>query len=154
MDVTTLTVNYPEYVNPGDVLVLAQSGVEERCEVESVDTDGTITLSEPLVNDFDTSTARVLCIEFPSPIRYITAKLACAMFYDKYAKAQNEPSKSEYGDILRKEATAELNNIREGRTILEADRIGSQFVNPNLYARYGLAKMIDDDSTRSDQGRG
>lgn len=98
--------------------------------------------------------SRILIVRYPDPIPYVTAKLACASFYDKWAKAQSEPMKSEYGTILRQEGLAELNNIREGRTILHgAERIGSRFVNPNLYDRYALKGVMDQDGTRSDQTR-
>jgi hypothetical protein len=148
-------VSRVENLNIGDILVLVQQTVEEKVTISDIDADGYITLEEPLMNDYDSSITRVLCVKFPDPIPYITAKLACAMFYDKYAKAQQEPAKSEFSEILRKEATAELNNIREGRTTLKGlERIGHRFVNPNLYARYAMDSIKDQDSTRSDQGRG
>lgn len=150
----TFKVSAVENLMEGDQIVLVQRSVDEKLEIESIDSEGYVTTVVPPENDYDATIARVLLVKFPDPIPYITAKLACAMFYDKYAKAQNEPSKSEYGDILRKEAIAELNNIREGRTILDADRIGSRFVNPSLYARYALDHIINQDSTRADQGRG
>jgi len=139
----------------GDILVLVGGGIEERVEVESVDIEDGITTVMPFYNDFAFGTTRVLLVKFPDPIPYITAKLACAQFYDRYAKAQSEPMKSDYSEILRKEANAELNNIREGRTILDGiERVGSRFVNANLYGRYGLGGFIDQDGTRSDQSRG
>ncbi len=146
-------ISNPELLLPGDQLVLVGVGLLEQTEIESID-DGYITPIDDIDNDFDAGN-RVLLIRFPDPIPYICAKLACAMFYDKYAKAQSEPSKSEFAEILRKEATSELNNIREGRTILDnMDRVGSRFVNPNLYSRYGLKGFDDQDGTRSSQDRG
>lgn len=150
----TLRVNRWQNLTVGDQLVIVQNGAEETVEIEAIDSDGMIDTLDTIQNDF-VEGARVLLVKFPDPIPYVTAKLACAMFYDKYAKAQSEPTKSEYGDILRKEATAELNNIREGRTELEGiHRKGSRFVNPNLYARYGLKGHIEQDATRSDTSRG
>ena len=142
-----------EVLMPGDQLVIVQGGVEEQVEVEEI-IGGLIDTVQPVANSF-TEGARVLLIKYPNPVPYIAAKLACAMFYDKYARAQSEPMKTEFGDTLRKEANAELNNIREGRTILEdIDRQGSRFVNSQLYSRYGLDALINSDGTRSDSSRG
>ena len=144
----------PENLAPGDQLYFIDGSEQEQIEVDTV-SGNIITPLSYITGVYMAATTRVLLLKFPDPIPAITAKLACAMFYDKWSKAQSEPMKSEYGDILRKEATAELNNIREGRTILNgAERVGARFVNPNLFDRYALKAPMDSDGSRSDQSRG
>jgi hypothetical protein len=140
-------------MNPGDHIVFIQNGLEEWSEVSDVQGE-IVTFNNPLSGLY-TTFDKVLVVSYPDPIPLICAQLACAMFYDKWARAQSEPMKTEYGDTLRKEAIAELNNIREGRTILaDQDRIGDGFVNPYLIRRYGLKALDVADGTRSDSNRG
>lgn len=147
----SLSVDKVASLSIGDQLVLADGTAEETIEIDEI-SGNVITPLDALTNVFAASGTRVLLVKFPEPIPFICAKLACAMFYDKWARAQSEPMKTEYGETLRKEAIAELNNIREGRTILWGiERIGTRFVNPNLYARYALKNQTEQDSTRADQ---
>jgi len=148
-----ITVTRPENLTVGDQILLIDGQESEQIEIATI-SGNVITPLDFIIGIYQRETTRVLLIKFPDPIPYITAKLACAMFYDKWARAQAEPMKTEFGETLRKEATAELNNIREGRTILHGiDRIGSRFVNPTLYDRYGVKGIMDQDGSRSDQGR-
>lgn len=138
---------------PGDILILHDGVESEEFEVDYVEGDIVSPVSA-ISGIYSSDTTRVLLVSYPDPIPYVTARLACAQFYDKWARAQQEPAQTEYGETLRKEAHAELNNIREGRTILHGiDRIGSRFVNPNLYSRYAVDHIINQDGSRSDDNR-
>jgi len=154
MDEYTVSPLLSRSVNmlPGDQVVFIQNGNEEIAEVASI-SGSVVTFVNDLAGLYTTND-KVLVIKFPDPIPYVCARLACAMFYDKWARAQSEPMKTEYGDTLRKEAIAELNNIREGRTILEAERVGNTFVNPQLIKRYALKALDEQDGSRSDSNRG
>lgn len=128
-----IEVSQSEALLPGHRLIFIENGYEEVHEIDSI-SNGVITTVEPIEGLF-TSDARVLWAEFPDPISFICSRLACAMFYDKWARAQSEPMKTDYGTTLRQTANIELNNIREGRVILHwIDRVGSRFANPTLYA--------------------
>lgn len=150
------TIQLTDYLQlvPGDILFFTDGVNEERGEIESI-TDSTIILRESLGNLYSASSTRVLRLKYPDPIAYIAARLAAATIYDKYARAQSEPGKTEFGNTVRKEAYDELDNIREGRTILHgAARRGWRFANPELVERYALKGVIDSDSTRSSKQGG
>jgi hypothetical protein len=151
-----LFTNRAYNLTPGDQLFLIDTSTGENEQVEVDDISGTeVTLLYPIQNNYSAAYTRILLVKFPDPIPYLAARFGCAMLYDKYAQAQSVPVKTEYGDMLRKEAIAELNNIREGRTILIGiTRVGSRFVNSNLYDRYPLKNLFEQDSTRSDSNRG
>jgi hypothetical protein len=146
----SITLSTYDYIAVGDTLFLTDNTNEDTVVVTDIDTYGAIT-TDPIVVDFDASNTRVLKIEYPHPVSLISAKLAAANLYERLLKAQQEPGKSEYSDLLRKQAVQELNNIREGRTILDAKRKGWRFANANLVDRYGLKSAIDQDGTRSEQ---
>lgn len=138
---------------PGDIILITDGTFSERTEVESI-TENIVNTTEVINNIFFANDTRVLRLKYPDPLPFISARLAAATIYDKYTKAQQEPSKSEFSDILKKDALTELDNIREGRTILYgATRRGWRFANPNLVDRYGLKSQFDQDGTRSVGGR-
>lgn len=159
---TTLAIDVDAYVDdpqivdayelvPGDILYFTDGTNEEWGEVDLI-AGQTVTLREPLMNLYDATITRVLRLKFPDPIPFISARLAAATIYDKYARAQQEPGKTEFGNTLRQEAYNELDNIREGRTILNGvTRRGWRFANSNLLDRYALKSPPDQDSTRSSQ---
>lgn len=142
-------------LNPGDVLYFSDGTHTERTYVSEVDDDNvTVTLTAPL-NTLFTAGTRVLRLSYPDPITYICARLAAAMIYDKYATAQSEPGKTEFGKALREDAFAELNNIRDGRTILHGiERRGWRFANPNLVDRYTVKGPVEQISTGADVRKG
>jgi hypothetical protein len=130
----------------GDELVITDGVNQERLIVLCLSTPTTFTVEMMPTNSYAVGT-RVLRVKFPEPITYIASRLAAAMIYDKHLKAQTDPAKSDYGDLLRKNAIADLNNIRAGRTILEAPRTGWRFANPNLVSRYAVKGQIEQDNT-------
>jgi hypothetical protein len=139
-------------LSAGDRLLFFNGINQEHHRIKTVSFDGTVTLKQPIDGTFAASSTRVLRVKFADPIPYLSARLAAAAVYDKYFSAQADPDKSQYGELVRKEAVSELNNIREGRTILHGvDRIGWRFANPNLIDRYNMKGSFDQDGTRSDQ---
>ena len=81
-------------------------------------------------------------MKFPEPIRISSARLAAANIYDKFFSSQSSPNTSEYGKYARDQARQELNNIRNGGTVLWGQhRIGRRFWNPNLDDRYALPAL-------------
>lgn len=150
----TIHVTNGYLLTPGDIIVLSDGQVSERAEVLSVELE-VITTREPVMNLFSTPDTRVLRLKYPDPIAVISARLAAATIYDKYARAQSEPGKTEFGNSVRNEALAELNNIREGRTILHGvERIGWRFANSELLDRYTVKGGVEQDGTRSDDRKG
>jgi len=151
----SLYLTQPAVFMPGETIIITDGTSTERHTVSEVSSTS-ITTEDLVTNIFYASSTRIMRVKFPAPIPFISARLACAAIYDKYAKAQSEPSKTDYGSGLRKEAIAELNNIREGRTILHGvNRIGWRFANPTLVDRYTVKGSIENDGTRSDtQDRG
>lgn len=114
----------------------------------------TLTLSGNLSANTVTG-SRFLRIQFPDPIPFIAARLAAAGLYDRLLMAQSSPGKSEYGELVRNQALQDLNNIREGRTVLHGiQRIGHRFANPTLFDRYSSRALYENDSTRTDPGPG
>jgi len=135
-----IQVSGAESLLPGTRIVIIENGMEEIVEIDT-NVSGLITTVEP-INGLYSINAKVMSVEFPDPIPFICSRLACAMFYDKWSKAQSEPMKSDYATILRDDAHAELNNVREGRTILDGiDRKGARFANPTLYAGDNWARQ-------------
>lgn len=141
-------------LSSGDVLVFTDGTNTERTVVNEVIDVQTVSLVDSLTNLYDSANTRVLRVKFPDPIPLIATKIAAAHVYKKFFSAQADPNKTEYGELLLQEANDELNNIREGRTILHGiKRIGWRFANPELVARYNLKASYDQDGTRSNTGR-
>lgn len=133
----------------GDTLVITDGTNQERLVVLDITSATTFTVQTMPVNSYSNG-VRILRVKFPEPIPFIAARIAAAHIYDKHLKAQTDPGKSDYGDLLRKNAVADLNNIREGRTILDATRVGWRFANPNLISRYTVKGALEQDSTISE----
>jgi hypothetical protein len=136
-------------LNVGDTIVITDGVNQERLVVDTLESATTFTVETVPTNSY-ASGSRILRVKFPDPIPYIAARLAAAGIYDKHLKAQTDPGKSDYGDGLRKNATSDLNNIREGRTILDAPRVGWRFANPNIITRYSVKGQLETDSTLSE----
>ena len=130
---------------PGDNIILSDGEHEERHVIESIinTTDNNVfTTEDPVQYTFSAITTRIIRVAYPNPIPLISARKSAANLYDKYFMAQSSPEKSDYGNMLRKLARGDINNILNGRTILHAQkRIGRRFYNPNLDDRYGLPDM-------------
>lgn len=133
----------------GQYLIVTDGEHLEKVKIQSI-SETTVTPVTPVSNLYDASSTRILRIQFPDPITFISARLAAAAIYDKYATAQQEPGKTEFGQMLRRQAYEELDNVREGRTILHGiERKGWRFANPNLLDRYTVKGAFEQDSTRS-----
>ncbi len=142
----TISIDNYADLTIGDTLVITDGTNQDRLVVASLESTTSFTVDTMPVSSYVTG-ARILRIKFPDPITFISARLAAANIYDKHLKAQTDPGKSDYGDTLRKMATKDLNNIREGRTIIDAPRIGWRFANPNLVSRYTVKGVVEQDST-------
>jgi hypothetical protein len=154
---TVIYVDRALNLTEGDVVIITDGSTTDRLEVDSVNGPESFTPTTMPSNTYlsteDDSSTRVLKVNFPSPIPFISARLAAASICDKYFSAQTSPGKTEYGDKLRSLALEELNNIREGRTELTGvPRKGWRFANPNLVDRYSLKSQLDQDGTRSSNG--
>jgi hypothetical protein len=154
---TTIRVDRAANLGVGDVLFITDGVNTDRIEVSTVTVPDLVTPVAMPLNLYTRSAAnratRVLRLSYPAPIPFLSARLACAGLFDKYYASQQEPGKTEYGEKLRSLVNDEMNNIREGRTILTGvRRIGWRFANPNLVDRYTLKGSIEQDSTRSSNG--
>jgi len=138
--------NCPFY--PGDMLILTDGIHQERTIISSIvdlNDRNVFSLVYPLSYMFSASNTRVIRIKYPEPITLTSARLAAANIYDKYFMSQTSPSKSEYGEYLRKLARVDINNILNGRSILHGQqRTGRRFYSSNLVDRYGLPGNIGD----------
>ena len=150
---TAIYLNRAMNLTPGDILFLTNGFESDRIEVNTVNVPDNISPVTMPLNLYTAATTRVLRISYPQPIPYLSARLACAGLFDKYYASQQEPGKTEYGQKLRDLVNDELNNIREGRTILRGvRRVGWRFANPNLVERYSLKAQAEQDGTRSTGG--
>ncbi len=158
---TSLTYDVSEYngiitlddvaqLNSGNILVFQDGSVSEKSEIESID-GFDITLTDSLTSTYMANTTRVMWIKFPDPISFMSARLAASTLYEKYFSAQSSPNNSDHFKTMKSQVVDEINNIREGRTILHgATKIANRFYNSNLGDRYGLAPLNAQDGTRSD----
>jgi hypothetical protein len=122
---------------PGDALVIYDGDQREEVEVDSVSGDD-VTLASPALNLYSLDITRVVRVDFPAQIKFISARLAAANIYDKYFAAQADKNESKYGQFFREMAIGQLNQILAGATILHGQhRIGHLTVNPNLIKAYG-----------------
>jgi hypothetical protein len=122
-------------LNVGDTLVILQNSVREDIEVASVSGEF-VTLNANLIGTFRPD-ARIVRVDYPQQIKFISSRLAAANVYDKFFTAQADKQESKYGDFLREAAIIELNKILAGVNILHGQlRIGNLTVNPNLLKRY------------------
>ena len=157
---TTLAYDVDEYntvftltslgdLMPGQILMLINNINQEQSVIASID-GMNVSLVDPIFFTYTVVGTRVMRLKFPDPIPFISARMTAATLYEKYFSALSSPNTSDYFKTLNAQAIDELNNIREGRTILEnAVRIGERFWNANLASRYGLAPMQVQDGTRS-----
>lgn len=87
---------------------------------------------------------RIIRRAYPPTVTEISARLAAAFIYDKYFSAQNSPNVSDYGNKMRDEAEGRLNDILNGRIIIDCNchrggcRKGDLFGNPYLDDNYSL----------------
>lgn len=118
------------------------SGNEELHTILSiVDQDSLLTI-DPIVTHFSGDEVRVVRIAYPAPIDMISARYAVSLIYDKYYASQNDPNISEYGKELRNWAMGQINDILNGRTILDCqERIGDRFASPTLDSTYALRAL-------------
>jgi len=131
-------------INPGDVIILIQNGVEERAVVSAIIDGTSFTVDGEYFQNYYPTNTRVVRVSYPKPIRYISARLAAANIYDKYFTAEASPNTSEFGKYLRKIAYNDMNDILNGRTKLHGQqRIGRTFYNPNIVEQYDLPKGQD-----------
>ncbi len=78
-------------------------------------------------------------VSYPSPIRFISSRLAASNIYDKYFSSESSPNTSTFGATIRDLAYDRLNDILSGTIILHGQhRIGRRFYNPNLVDQYAL----------------
>jgi len=123
----------------GDEIFLIddESGVKERHFVKTVIDEHTVETVSDIEGDFSGNSCRVIRIQYPSPIGAISSRLAASFVYDKYFSAQASPNMSDYGNMMRQVAYAQLDDILNGRTILKnQDRIGDMWGNPWLDDTY------------------
>ncbi len=135
----------------GDQIVIRDDAqnLEEDHVVASITDQNTIVTLNPIDTFFSGPNIRVIRIGPPPPVSQISARLAASFIYDKYFAAQNEPNISEYGKEMRGFAMGQLNDILNGRTILENQlRIGDRFGNPWLDDNYSLRDRGFDTSSR------
>jgi hypothetical protein len=122
----------------GDIVMLTDGTNEERHVIDEVLSGNTFSTVDPVQVSF-ASTTRVLRVTYPTPIRFISARIASANIYDKYFSAETSANVSNFGETLRGLAYDRINDVLNGTIILHgAHRIGRRFFNPNLVDQYSL----------------
>jgi len=122
----------------GDIVILTDNTIEERHVIDEVISGSTFSTVSEIQYEFQAG-ARLLRVTYPSPIRFISARLAAANIYDKYFSSESSPNTSDFGEKLRSLAYDRLNDVLTGTIILHGHhRIGRRFYNPNLVEQYGL----------------
>jgi len=122
----------------GDIVILTDGSNEERHVIDEVIGGDTFSTVDPVQASFAIAT-RILRVSYPTPIRFISARIASANIYDKYFSSESSPNTSQFGENLRGMAYDRLNDILSGTIILHGQqRIGRRFYNPNLVEQYSL----------------
>jgi hypothetical protein len=122
----------------GDIVILTDGTNEERHVIDTVVGGDTFSTVDPVQVSF-ASTTRVLRVEYPTPIRFVSARIASASIYDKYFSAESSANVSQFGESMRGLAYDRINDVLNGTIILHgAHRIGRRFYNPNLVDQYSL----------------
>jgi hypothetical protein len=139
---TSLTHNLVE----GDEILIRDdnSGIEELHTVKTIIDGNSFLTTDIIATNFSGNDIRVVRIGYPAPISQISARYAASFIYDKYFAAQTDPNVSEYGDKMRSIAMGQLNDILNGKIILDCQiRIGDRFGNPWIDSSYSHRKPID-----------
>lgn len=100
-----------------------------------------LTLTRPTTNAYDAgSHGQVHLLIYPDPIPVMTARLACALMFDKLFVADQHPDVSNYGKALRNMAITDMNAILSGQVRLEGQEFCSRrFVRTQLFDAVKLA---------------
>jgi hypothetical protein len=136
-----IEINDTAQITRGDMIIIRDdnTGIEELHVVNQVVDQNRILTVDPIENEFSGDEVRIMRLKFPPPVSQISARLAAAYIYDKYFASQNSPNISEYGKEMRRVAYGQLNDILNGRIILECQRrIGDLFGNSYLDDLYAL----------------
>ena len=124
----------------GDQVLISQGGTIERVIISDVVAPTVFSTEDEVKNYFEID-ARVVRINYPNPVKWISARLAAASIYDKYFSAEVSPGTSKFGEALREIANNDMNNVLNGTTILHGQqRIGRRFFNSNLVDQYSLPR--------------
>jgi hypothetical protein len=123
----------------GDIVLITDGTNEERHEISEVISGGDTFETVTDIQYSFTAGARILRVAYPTPIRFISARIASANIYDKYFSSESSPNTSQFGESLRGLAYDRINDILSGTIILHGQqRIGRRFYNPNLVDQYAL----------------
>ncbi|KKM02082.1 hypothetical protein LCGC14_1788040, partial [marine sediment metagenome] len=118
--------------------VLTDGVHEERHEINEVIDGKTFSTVSEIQYLFQEDT-RILRVGYPPPIRFVSARIASAVIYDKYFAAESSPNTSKFGEQLREMAYGRLNDVLNGTIVLHGHmRVGRRFYNPNLVDQYAL----------------
>ncbi len=110
-----------------------------------------ITLTTTTTNAYDAgSHGRVHLLIYPDPIPIMTARITCALMFDKLFVADQHPDVSNYGKALRNLATLDMNAVLTGQLRLEGQEFCSRrFIRTQLLDAVKLAL----DGITIDQGK-
>jgi len=100
-----------------------------------------LTLSSPSINAYDAgSHGLVHMMVYPDPIPVMTARLACALIFDRLFIADQHPDVSNYGKTLRNLVTVDMNAILGGQIrLLGQEFCSRRFVRGQLFDTVRLA---------------
>lgn len=134
----------------GDKIIIRceARGLAELHTVTVITGNTTITLDSDILtmcaSPYDCAGMYIAKYGYPWPINQISSRYAASFIYDKYFSAQADPNVSNYGKEMRNIAMGQLNDILNGRTILNCQRrIGDRFGNPWLDSSYSHRTPVD-----------
>jgi hypothetical protein len=137
---TTVVISSSVNLLPGEELIIHDdlTGTEEIVIVSTIVDQYTFTVTSDIEGTFYADNdVRVIRVRFPPPLNQISARYAASFIYDKYFAAQAQPDMSDYGKEMRAVAMGQLNDILNGKVILNcARRRGNRFANANLDDTY------------------
>ena len=126
------------------------TGLEEDAIVQELIDRFTIKTLEDIEGIYNAEDGiRIIRRAYPPTVTEISARLAAAFIYDKYFAAQNSPNVSDYGNKMRDEAEGRLNDVLNGKIIIDCNchrggcRKGDLFGNPYLDSNYSIRLPYD-----------
>jgi len=138
----SITVRFSGPFNKGESVRLQDKEKMEIVIVKEV-TDTTIFVAETVVYDYSATNSLVSIIEYPDPIRIVTARMACSIVLDRLFSAEQSPDVSQYGKTQRNLARNAIDDILAGEVLLFGqEHTGRRFVRGHVFDAYSSPAEI------------
>lgn len=136
-DLVSITVHDSGAFIQGDLIRIQNKNQMETSTISSVP-DLTTVVVDRAINDYPASDdTKISILEFPDPIRIITAQLSVAFLLDTYFVAEQSPDVSNYSKTQRNLARGQIENILSGEVLLFGqEHTGRRFVRMSLLDKW------------------